>query len=1375
VTSTIGDIALAWQESNINETAHQIERSTNNINWTQAGTVAANVTAFTDTSALCNQNYYYRVRAYRAVDNAHSPYSESVLTAITICLQDGPIFDVTTTDGSNDTYCEVEDCTLREAFLAARTIDNSTIRIPAGMYTPPNAGEMTITRNNVRIEGVGSAQTIINFNGQYPGIVVAANASATIVDVTVKAASTSNISANSGASLTVEDSIVRDALRGGIRGNTANITVVRSQILDNDNNVSGGGIGAVFGTLTVRDTLVSGNFLIHTGSVQYGAGIYKYGIGDVIIENSTVSNNLKGFAGQGIALEGITGSTNIYRITNTTVTGHHTEGITPDGIFIYAIEGANPILEHVTVTGNDDGINVSPSTIIRHSIIAGNLVNIRNSTPIDGGYNIISGDPLLVPLRNNGGLTPTHNLFVGSPAYNAIPAGACTLALDQRGISRPVDGACDIGAVEATASVPHLLVPTGLSGVAVTAPNSASIQLTWTDNASDETVYYVERRLSSEATLTRIAEIAANSNAYQNVLPVCRADTFYYRVQAYRATDAILSAYSNIATVTISSCPAPLAPSNMTATSERDHIIRILWTDNSNDETAFFYEESKNNGPWDYVLQTSANGFGASFLAKDCGVNYSYRVRAYRSTDNTYSAYSNVASITIVCPPPTALTVQDNGTSMRLDWVDNMTRETGYRIERRLLDGEWIEIGTVGQSVTTYTDTTAICSSGVAYRVRGYLQHVNTYSDYSDVVSDSFTCQPPANLIVTGTEATTIHLAWDDVMSSESQYHVERLNDDGTAWVEVAILAANSEVYSDSGLNCERPYSYRIRAYRTSDALFTGYSNLATAITATCPVPRPPVNVTAAGTSRNTITVNWNDNNLSAVTYRIEHTAVGTNNWVQIAEIAAGVETFVNNNLLCNRSYDYRMRAFRPADSLFSSYSPLTTATTLACPPLDPPPPPPIDPPGRSSATLTLPAMSDVTTYYIERQTINPPASNPTWVQVAAVPATTTEFTDNGLNCGRSYAYRLRAYRVEDNSYSSYSSETTIITAPCPIPVTNTVGLYRNGLWQFRDFNATGAATIQFYFGPREAGWIALTGDWDGDGVDGIGLYKNGLFILRNISEQGSVELSFRFGAQESGWQPIVGDWNGDGVDTIGVYRNGQFYLRDSNAEGTADYRFNLGAQESGWQAVAGDWDASGRDSVGLYRNGYFYLTNSLDGVGLRRPFQFGPVQSGWKAITGDWNADGVMSVGLYNGSIWRLRNTNDTGASDLGFNFGTVEAGWQPLASYRGGSVALAMLAQSAMDTPLVVPTEPVITATSEATEGIITPVATATPEVTAEVTELVIESTATVVPTEAVITPEPTAEITTTPLEPEPVATATPAVSPEPTAEVTPETTGD
>jgi hypothetical protein len=60
---------------------------------------------------------------------------------------------------------------------------------------------------------------------------------------------------------------------------------------------------------------------------------------------------------------------------------------------------------------------------------------------------ILFADPLLGALADNGGPTQTRALNTGSPAIDAGNSGACP-ATDQRGVSRPQGGGCDIGAYE---------------------------------------------------------------------------------------------------------------------------------------------------------------------------------------------------------------------------------------------------------------------------------------------------------------------------------------------------------------------------------------------------------------------------------------------------------------------------------------------------------------------------------------------------------------------------------------------------------------------------------------------------------------------------------------------------------------------------------------------------------------------------------------------------------------------------------------------------------------------------------------------------------------------------------------------------------------
>jgi len=125
--------------------------------------------------------------------------------------------------------------------------------------------------------------------------------------------------------------------------------------------------------------------------------------------------------------------------------------------------------------GDGGGFSNSPtgSTSLKNTILANNVVaggsgpDCRNTTGAFASqdYNLIedaSGcsiggvtthdltgqDPLLGPIADNGGPTPTHALLPGSPAIDVAPLAACALATDQRGVARPQGLACDIGAFE---------------------------------------------------------------------------------------------------------------------------------------------------------------------------------------------------------------------------------------------------------------------------------------------------------------------------------------------------------------------------------------------------------------------------------------------------------------------------------------------------------------------------------------------------------------------------------------------------------------------------------------------------------------------------------------------------------------------------------------------------------------------------------------------------------------------------------------------------------------------------------------------------------------------------------------------------------------
>jgi hypothetical protein len=283
-------------------------------------------------------------------------------------------------------------------------------------------------------------------------------------------------------------------------------------------------------------------------------------------------------------------------------------------------------------------------------------------------------------------------------------------------------------------------------------------------------------------------------------------------------------------------------------------------------------------------------------------------------------------------PPPVAPTnlmvTTTLQTQINLTWQDNSSDESAFYIERSPNGStEWTQIATVEANVTSYTNTSLNCSTTYYYRVYAQRQSDGQSSDYSNVANATTAPCPPGNLNAPTLSETQIDLAWQDNSPDESEFHVERSPDGITGWSEIGIAGMNNPMYSDTGLSCSTPYSYRVRAHRNSDDQYSNYSNVAAIRTAPC----HPTNLTATAASRTQIELSWQDNSPDESHFYIERSPNGTTGWSQITATGADVTSFSSTGLWCGTSYFYHVRAYRQSDGQYSTYSDVASNTTLSC------------------------------------------------------------------------------------------------------------------------------------------------------------------------------------------------------------------------------------------------------------------------------------------------------------------------------------------------------------------------------------------------------------------------------------------------------------
>ncbi|MBN1669827.1 MAG: lamin tail domain-containing protein [Kiritimatiellae bacterium] len=171
-------------------------------------------------------------------------------------------------------------------------------------------------------------------------------------------------------------------------------------------------------------------------------------------------------------------------------------------------------------------------------------------------------------------------------------------------------------------------------------------------------------------------------------------------------------------------------------------------------------------------------------------------------------------------------------TRIDLRWTDASNNETGFKVDRRQSGAsEWDRIATTGANVSTYADTGLAAGTTYYYQVKAYNNDGNSaYSAIAGATTQDGPPAAPAALSATSASASRIDLRWTDASGNETGFRVERSPDGSSGWAAIATTAADTSVWTDSGLTPATPYYYRVRAYNGIGN--SAYSNVDGATTA---------------------------------------------------------------------------------------------------------------------------------------------------------------------------------------------------------------------------------------------------------------------------------------------------------------------------------------------------------------------------------------------------------------------------------------------------------------------------------------------------------------------------------------------------------------
>jgi serine protease len=176
--------------------------------------------------------------------------------------------------------------------------------------------------------------------------------------------------------------------------------------------------------------------------------------------------------------------------------------------------------------------------------------------------------------------------------------------------------------------------PTAPSDLEGTIASSSRIDLTWTDNASNEGSFRLQRRLrNTDGTWGAwgfLAAPAANTTSFSNT-GLLAGRTYQYRLRACNASGC--SGWINSPWLTTPAATIPAAPTGLAGTAVSSSRIDLTWNDNSDNENNFRLRRRIRNsdgtwGAWVQIALPPANATGYSSTGLSASTTYQYQIQA---------------------------------------------------------------------------------------------------------------------------------------------------------------------------------------------------------------------------------------------------------------------------------------------------------------------------------------------------------------------------------------------------------------------------------------------------------------------------------------------------------------------------------------------------------------------------------------------------------------------------------------------------------------------------------------------------------------------------------------------------------------------------
>jgi titin len=373
----------------------------------------------------------------------------------------------------------------------------------------------------------------------------------------------------------------------------------------------------------------------------------------------------------------------------------------------------------------------------------------------------------------------------------------------------------------------------------------------------------------------------------------------------------------------------PAAPTNFTVVATSPTSVSATWTDNASNENGNFLDRLVGTN-WTHVATTGGGGQNAAESGLTPNTQYQYRVCAYNGAGQACSNYANVTTPQAIVAPttpaaPSGLAVSSKTTtSLTLAWTDNATNEQSL-IVQRWNGSSFIDIKSLAANSTTYSDAGLQPATTYYYDVCAINTAGRSCSAWIPGTTDrpAVTTTPPASPsgLAVASKTTSLTLAWTDNANNEQSLVVQRWN--GSSFIDIKSLAANSTTYSDAGLQPATTYYYDVCAINTAGRSCSAWIPGTTDKIAAPVAPVAPASLAVTGHTTASLTLGWTDNSSNEQSFVVLR--LSRSSWIDIKTLTANATTYTDTGLQPGTSYIYRVCAVNTAGRSCSAEEPGTT------------------------------------------------------------------------------------------------------------------------------------------------------------------------------------------------------------------------------------------------------------------------------------------------------------------------------------------------------------------------------------------------------------------------------------------------------------------